>query len=128
MSVNFIAVQRVNPRDLTAQKLYYGFLERGDDVSFDELINFIGKMSGINEPYIVAVLRTLEKVIVEQLSHGRYVPLGRLGTIYLSLNSNGVENAEELSSRDIKSLKIRFRPGKVLTHAAKGFVLQKAGG
>ncbi len=125
MSVKFNAVPKVNPRDLTAPKQYYAFLEKGDDVSFDELIRFIGKFSGINEPYIVAVLRTLEKVIIEQLSHGRYVHLGRLGTYYLSLHSKGVEAAEDLTSRDIKSLSIRFRPGKVLTNATAGFELHK---
>ncbi len=126
MSINFIPVPRVNPRDLSAPKQYYAFLERGDDVTFDELIAFIGKLSGINEPYIVAVMRTLEMVIIEQLSHGRYVHVGRIGTFYLSLSSEGVEKAEDLSSRDIKSMKIRFKPGKVLTHATKGFNLQKA--
>ena len=65
MSVKFIPVPRINPRDLNAPKQYYAYLERGDDVSFDELIGFIGKLSGINEPYIVAVLRTLEKVIIQ---------------------------------------------------------------
>ena len=126
MSVKFGSVQRGNPRDLTAPKQYYAILERGDDVSFDELIKFIGEMSGINEPYIVAVMRTLEKVIIEQLSHGRYVHLGRLGTFYLSLSSRGVEHEEDLSSRDIRSMRIRFRPGKVLTDATKGFTLHKA--
>ena len=126
MSVKFNAVPRTNPRDLKAPKQYYAFLERGDNVSFDELISYIGKLSGINEPYIEAVLRTLEKVIIEQLSHGRYVHLGRMGTFYLSLNSVGVEKAEDLNSKDIKSLKIRYKPGKVLTHATKGFILRKA--
>lgn len=126
MSIKFNAVPRINPRDLSAPKQYYAFLERGDNVSFDELISFIGKMSGINEPYIVAVLRTLEKVIIEQLSHGRYVHIGRIGTFYLSLKSNGVETAEGLSSRDITSMRIRFRPGKVLKHATKGFSIHKA--
>ena len=126
MSIKFNAVPRINPRDLTAPKQYYAYLERGDDLTFDELIGFIGKLSGINEPYIVAVLRTLEKVIIEQLSHGRYVHLGRIGTFYLSLKSGGVEKAEELSSRDIKSMRIRYKPGKVLTYATKGFILHKA--
>ena len=100
VSIKFNAVPRIDPRDLTAPKQYYASLEKGDDLTFDELIGFIGKLSGINEPYIVAVLRTLEKVIIEQLSHGRYVRLGRIGTFYLSLKSNGVETAEELSAYD----------------------------
>ena len=126
MSVNFIPVARINPRDLTLPKQYYAFLDKGDKITFDELIDFIGKLSGINEPYIVAVLRTLEKVIIEQLSHGRYVQIGRLGTIYLSLTSHGAGKAEDLSSRDIKSMKIRYKPGKVLRNATKGFTIQKA--
>ena len=126
MSIKFNAVPRLNPRDLTAPKQYYAMLERGDDLTFDELIDFIGKLSGINEPYIVAVLRTLEKVIIEQLSHGRYVHLGRIGTFYLSLKSSGVETAEELSAYDMKSMRIRFKPGKVLKHSTKGFSINKA--
>ena len=126
MSIKFNAVPRLNSRDLTAPKQYYAMLERGDDLTFDELIDFIGKLSGINEPYIVAVLRTLEKVIIEQLSHGRYVHLGRIGTFYLSLKSSGVETAEELSAYDMKSMRIRFKPGKVLKHATKGFSIHKA--
>ena len=126
MSVKFGSAQKINPRDLTAPKQYYAILERGDDVTFDELIKFIGEMSGINEPYIVAVMRTLEKVIIEQLSHGRYVHLGRLGTFYLSLHSKGVESEEDLGSKDIRSMRIRFRPGKVLSDATKGFTLRKA--
>jgi predicted histone-like DNA-binding protein len=125
MSIKFHPVLKPNPRDLAAPKQYYASLEKGDDISFDELIEFVGKMSGINEPYIVAVMRTLEKVIIEQLSHGRYVRLGRIGSFYISLNSGGVENAEDLSSRDVKAMKIRFRPGKVMRHATKGFTLQK---
>ena len=126
MSIKFNAVPRIDPRDLTAPKQYYASLEKGDDLTFDELIDFIGKLSGINEPYIVAVLRTLEKVIIEQLSHGRYVHIGRIGTFYLSLKSGGVETAEELSAHDIKSMRIRFRAGKVLAHATKGFSIHKA--
>ena len=126
MAIKFNPVARINPGDLSAPKQYYAFLDKGDDVTFDELIAFTGKLSGINEPYLVAVMRTLEKVIIEQLSHGRYVRLGRIGTIYLSLFSDGVEKAEDLSSRDIKSMKIRFKPGKVLRNAIKGFTLQKS--
>lgn len=126
MSIKFNAVPRINPRDLAAPKQYYASLEKGDDLTFDELIGFIGKLSGINEPYIVAVLRTLEKVIIEQLSHGRYVRLGRIGTFYLSLKSGGVGTAEELSAHDIQSMKIRFKPGKALTHATRGFSIHKA--
>lgn len=126
MSIKFNAVPRINPMDLTAPKQYYASLEKGDDITFDELIGFIGKLSGINEPYIVAVLRTLEKVIIEQLSHGRYVRLGRIGTFYLSLKSRGVVTADELSAYDIKSMRIRFKPGKALIYATRGFSIHKA--
>ncbi len=126
MAIKFNPVARINPGNLSAPKQYYAFLDKGDEVTFDELIDFTGKLSGINEPYIVAVMRTFEKVIIEQLSHGRYVHLGRIGTLYLSLLSEGVEKVEDLSAKNIKFIKIRFKPGKVLKNAALGYTLQKA--
>lgn len=125
MSINFVAIPKTNVNDPQGPKLYYPGLVKGDDVSFDELINEIGSMSGINEPYIEAVLRTLEKVMVDQLSHGRYVKLGRLGTFYLTFKASGAASPEALSSKNISSLNIRFKPGKGILNKLKGFTVKK---
>ena len=125
MPVNYTPIAKSNVNDPKGPKLYYAGLVKGDDVSYDELISEVGKFSGINEPYIESVLLTLEKVMIEQLSHGRYVKFGRLGTFYLSFKSSGVTTPENLSSKNIKGLNIRFKPGKILADSLKTFSFKK---
>jgi predicted histone-like DNA-binding protein len=125
MSIKFVPTAKSNVNNPKGPKLYYPGLVKGDEVSYDEMIQEIGKLSGINEPYIEAVLLTLEKVMVDQLSHGRYVKLGRLGTFYLTFKSNGVESPEKLSAKNIEGLNIRFKPAKRILDALKGFTFKK---
>jgi predicted histone-like DNA-binding protein len=114
MSVKFKAVERVNPRDLTLPKKFYAKLKSGDDVSFEELAEEISKVSSLNYGEVMGALGTLIVFIEIQLRHGRPVRLSTLGTFYLSLNSEGVDTDEELTSDAIKKANIRFRPGKRL--------------
>ena len=114
MSVKFKAVERVNPRDLTLPKKFYAKLKSGDDVSFEELAEEISKVSSLNYGEVMGALGTFIVFIEIQLSHGRPVRLSTLGTFYLSLNSEGVDTEEELTSEAIKKAHIRFRPGKRL--------------
>ena len=119
MSVNFKAVERVNPRDLTLPKKFYAKLKSGDDVSFEELAEEISKVSSLNYGEVMGALGTLIVFIEIQLRHGRPVRLSTLGTFYLSLNSEGVDTEEELTSDAIKKAHIRFRPGKRLKKLAR---------
>jgi predicted histone-like DNA-binding protein len=114
MSVKFKEVERVNPRDLTLPKKKYAILKSGDDVNFEELAEEISKVSSLNYGEVMGALGTLIVFIEIQLRHGRPVRLSTLGTFYLSLNSEGVDTDEELTSDAIKKANIRFRPGKRL--------------
>ena len=114
MSVKFKAVERVNPRDLTLPKKFYAKLESGDDVSFEELADLISKVSNLNYGEVTGALGTLIEIIEIQLRHGRPVRLSTLGTFYLTLNSEGYDSEEELTSDAIRKANIRFRPGKRL--------------
>ena len=114
MSVKFKAVERVNPRDLTLPKKKYAILKSGDDVNFEELAEEISKVSSLNYGEVMDALGTLIVFIEIQLRHGRAVRLSTLGTLYLTLSSEGVDADEELTSEAIKKAHIRFRPGKRL--------------
>lgn len=115
----FKAVERVNPRDLTLPKKFYAKLKRGDDVSFEELADLISKVSNLNYGEVMGALGTLIEIIEMQLRHGRPVRLSTLGTFFLTLNSEGFDNDEELTSDGIKTANIRFRPGKRLKKMIK---------
>ena len=126
MSIKFIPIAKANVNDPKGPKLYYPGLVKGDEVSYDELIREIGSLSGINEPYIEAVLRTLEKVMLDQLSHGRYVKMGKLGTFYLTFKSSAAPSPEKLSVSNIQGLNIRFKPARQIVDALKSFKFRKA--
>ena len=119
MSVNYKVVERPNPRDLTLPNKYYASIVMGDNITFEELAQLISKVSNLNYGSVVGTLATLMEVIELQLIHGRQVRLSDLGTLYLTLSSEGVENAEDFTNGNIKRAAIRFRPGKRLKKLVK---------
>ncbi|MFY0654541.1 MAG: hypothetical protein JXQ96_21070 [Cyclobacteriaceae bacterium] len=125
MSVNFKLVERPNPRDLTLPNKYYASIVKGDDISFDELAQLISKVSNLNYGSVVGTLATLVEVIELQLIHGRSVRLNDLGTLFLTLSSEGVENVEDFKNGNIKRAAIRFRPGKRLKKLVKNLNYDK---
>ena len=127
MSVSYKLVERVNPRDLTLPKKIYANIVYGDDVTFDELAQLISKMSNLNYGMVVGTLATLVEVIELQLIHCRMVRLSNLGTLYLALYSEGVEDRTTFSSGNIKKAAIRFRPGQRLKAVVNQLKFEKIG-
>ena len=103
MSIKFVPIAKSNVNDPEGPNRYYPGLVKGDE----------------------AVLLTLEKVMVDQLSHGRYVKLGNLGTFYLTFKSSSAPSPEQLSSKNIEGLNIRFKPARRILDALKGFTFKK---
>jgi predicted histone-like DNA-binding protein len=110
---------------LTLPKKYYASIINGDDIQFDELAQVISKMSNMNYGTVVGMLATLIEVIELQLVHGRQVKLSNLGTLYLSLSSEGTDEPGEFYSDNIKKASIRFRPGRRLKKLMKKLEFNK---
>ncbi len=125
MSVNYKLVGRLNPRDLTLPRKYYASIINGDDINFDEFAIIISKMSNLNYGTVVGTLATLVEVIELQLTHGRQVRLGNLGTLYLTLSSDGEAVGSDFQRGNIKKAKIRFRPGTRLKKLVSNLEFQK---
>jgi predicted histone-like DNA-binding protein len=125
MSVNYKLVERSNPRDFSLPKKQYAKIVNGDDVSFEELAKLISRVSNLNYGSVVGTLATLVDVIELQLVHGRQVRLNDLGTLYLTLSSEGVDLAEGFTSGNIRKAAIRFRPGKRLKKLTRNLTFEK---
>ena len=119
MSVNFKAMERVNPKDITLQRKFYAIIKSGDKITFEELAELISKVSNLNYGDVLGALGTFLEIIELQLRHGRSVHLSTLGTFFLTLKSEGADSEEELTSEYIRDAKIRFRPGKRLKKLIK---------
>jgi predicted histone-like DNA-binding protein len=121
-------IERVDPRDPTLPRKFYAQLVSGDDVSFDDLVETIGKMSNLNYGDIVGVLGALIMIIEEQLKYGRPVRLGALGKFYLSLSSSGTDTAEAFTEANIRDARILFYPGRKLKKLLNQLDFQKENG
>jgi len=111
MSVKYNVIERVNPRDLTLPRKFYANIQYGDDVKFKDLVGLISQFSTINHGDVHGVIQTLLHVIPYELKFGRSIHLGDLGSFFLTLKSEGKETSDDFQNSDIKSAKLRFRPG-----------------
>ena len=125
MSVKYRLIERVDPRDPTLPRMFYAQIKNGDDVKFDDLVDLISQFSTVNFGDIHGVIQTLLQVIPHQLNYGRQIHLGKLGTFYMTIKSDGKPSAEEFINTDIKSARIRFRPGVTLKKMVKTLDFEK---
>jgi predicted histone-like DNA-binding protein len=73
----------------------------------------------LNRKEAEMALAQLEKVLINNLLSSNSVQLGDWGSFHLSCNSTGSDSKEEVTANNIKSLNIRFTPGKSLKDALK---------
>ena len=125
MSVKFKAVHRRNPMDSAAAEKFYAKAIADGEVDLDTLAQMISDQNTVTEADCYAVLISLEKNIITELSQGRIVKLGRLGTFQVSISSEGMPTAEEVSSSAIIKTRINFRPGKRMRSFLKDVSFKK---
>lgn len=110
MSVNYNIVQRIDPRDPNAPKKYYAALVQKDSIDLEYMVDAISNYSTVNPPDVLAVIESLVRLIPIELANGRGVRFGKLGNFYLTANSEGQENEEDVSSDIISKINLRFKP------------------
>lgn len=126
MALDFKALQKVNPRDLSAPMKHYASAVSGKTVGFEELAEFVSDQSTISEADSYGVLKAIERTIIREMQKGRPVRLGDIGTFYITVKSEGVDTAEEVTSDVIKSARTVFRPGKRIKKMLKHLDFQKS--
>ena len=126
MSVSYSLVQRPKPGDPSAPKKFYAVAVKSGEASLRELANQIAEISTVSSIDTLAVLESFLKVIPDHLLNGRIVRLGDFGSFRLTIESNGSETAEAFSSADIRGVKVRFNPGKMIKSLLKTASFQRA--
>ncbi len=106
--LKYNVIARRNPKTNTSQ--YYGQLESPTPVKLSQLTDAISKQSTVTVHDVKAVLSALEEHIITFLYNGNSIRLGDLGSFRLTLKSEGVENAADYGSGNIKGVRVRFTP------------------
>jgi predicted histone-like DNA-binding protein len=114
MAINYVLMQRVNPKDVTAPRKFYAVAKSTGEESTRQLATEISKRNGLSVADVFATIEALIDLVPERLEQGKIVRLGEFGSFSTSLSSEGVEKQEDFTATNIKGNSVNFRPGKLV--------------
>jgi len=126
MSIKINVIERKNPRDLAAPVKFYASTQNQGSIGLEGLSKQIAMISTVSKADIYAVLISLTEIIPQSLEDGKIVKLGSLGSFRVALNSEASDTAEEVTIRNVKQLKLRYRPTNEIKKIVEDFPLEKA--
>jgi predicted histone-like DNA-binding protein len=125
MPVKYNVVPKKDPRDLDAPPKYYPTVVSQGHSDLRAIANRITQMSTVTSVDTMAVLEAFLMVIPEELAKGNIVELGELGSFRLTVLASGEDRPEDVGKRNIKEVKVRFKPGKLFKQVLKKLEFRK---
>ena len=119
MSVLFKAVPKRNPQNQADPPRYYATVQSSGEVDFRTLAKEIAEITTVSLPDAVAALESLVMIIPRHIERGEIVRLSELGSLWLTIKSEGSDTEAEVSASNIKQAKYRFTPGAELQKTLK---------
>ena len=127
MPIKYNVIQRGQPGVAGGgTRKFYASAKMTGEMDIEGLTKAIEKISTVSGADIRAVLYSLVDVATDELANSRIVRLGDLGSIRMSVQSNGVDTEEEVNSGIIKGNKVLFTPGSKLKTMQKTVTYEKA--
>lgn len=127
MSIKFKIIARSEPGVVGGgTKKFYASAKMTETVGIDQLTTSIKKISTLSEADVRAVLYALLDVTKDELAKSNIVKLGDIGSLKVSVSSNGYEAADEVTASAIKGSKVLFYPGKKLREMQKTLTYEKS--
>jgi predicted histone-like DNA-binding protein len=112
MAIKFKAIERGEPGVVGGgTKKFYASPVMDGEMNLNDLTEAIEKICTVSGADIRAVLYAMVDVSVVNLSKGTIVRLGDLGSMRVSLSSEGKATADEVKASMIKSSSVIFTPG-----------------
>lgn len=85
---------------------------RQQKVTYDKLLDEVSNSCGVNRSQSKAVVEALIDRMTMFMDYGMGVQLGDFGTFQPDINCKSKKTEDEVSSEDVKRVKIRYYPGK----------------
>jgi predicted histone-like DNA-binding protein len=127
MAIKFNVIERGEPGVTGGgTKKYYASTKSSGEMTLSKLTNSIEKVSTVSGADIRAVLYAMVDVMKASLADGQIVRLGELGSLRITIASNGEATAEKVSAKSIKGAKTVFTPGTDLKELLKNLKYEKA--
>lgn len=111
MSVMFTAVGKKHPTEPLAPMKYYPRAIQSKVIDLDALSEQIAVSTTLTETDCQAVIYSLVNAVSKELEQGSIVRLEHLGTFQISVKGTSSDSPEEVSTKNISSALIIYRPG-----------------
>jgi len=113
MAIQFKVIERGQPGVAGGgEKKFYASPVMDGELNMAELVKAIEKICTVSGADIHAVLYALVDVGIDNLANGTIVRLGELGSLRISLSSEGKATAAQVTSSAIKNAYVIFNPGQ----------------
>ena len=110
MAILIKPIQKVNPKDPEAAPKWYITQVTTNQADETEVAMDIADETTLNPSEAKMALRQLRKVLLRRLLGGESVSFGGWGSFSISISSTGMDNKEEVTARNIKSVNLLFQP------------------
>lgn len=113
MAIKFKVIERGQPGVAGGgEKKFYASANVTGEMTLSKLTKRIEQISTVNGADIRAVVYAMVEVMKDSLADGQVVRLGELGSLRISISSEGKLTAEEVNANAISGSKVVFTPGK----------------
>jgi predicted histone-like DNA-binding protein len=115
MAIKFKTIQRGEPgvKGGGTKKYYATSVSQGEK-TLDDLTKKIEKISTVSGADIRAVQYATVDVIVDDLADGYIVRIGELGSLRVSISSEGKDKEADITGNAVNNSRILFTPGSKL--------------
>ena len=107
-------ITRRNPKEPLAEPKFYASAVHEEKVDLDRLATSVANRCSFRRADVYGVLVALMDIIPEELTEGKIVALGSLGTFCVNVKSDPADTQEELNPAAVKGFKLLYRPTKEL--------------
>lgn len=115
MGVPFKKIARKDPRKADAvAKFYPQLVTLGDNATLDDIAYVMKEKSSLTLGDIQSVLTNFVEAMITTLYSGQSVNIKNFGVFSLSARTVGVLDVKECTAKNIKAVKINFRPSSTV--------------
>ena len=115
MGVPFKKIPRRDPRKEDAvAKFYPQLVTLGDNADLEDVAYVMKEKSSLTLGDIKSVITNFVEALIDKLYGGQSVNIKDFGVFRLSARTVGVEKKEDCTAKNIKAVKINFRPSTTI--------------
>lgn len=126
-SVLYNVVAKKNNLDKNKAVKYYAQVKKAGLMTEESLENQLEKMSTLTIGDVKNVLANAQSVILDALSKGNVVQLGRIGSFGIGVRSKGTDTVKEFNATKINHVHVNFRASNAMRETMSKIKFTKLG-